>query len=153
MHPPHVATSRLLVTAQFTILGYFFFFHPFRQPLGPQDMVAGTLVLSGIALGVWAFLTMRRLSHFRVSPEPAAGGTLVTEGPYAFIRHPMYSALLLVTFGLFLNYPLLSHFLAFALLFAILQIKLHLEETWLAQTFPRYPEYQASTKKLFPFLY
>lgn len=143
----------LLVTIQFLILGYFVFFHPIQQPFGPQDMIAWTLVTAGIAIGTWALLSMRRGSKLRILPEPDANATLIIDGPYAFIRHPLYTALILLTFGLFLNYPVMSHFVAWSILFVTLNIKLIHEEKLLLQIFPNYTKYQAVTHKLFPFVY
>ncbi len=144
--------SRFLIAAQFAIIGYFILFHPIRQVFGPQDIVAGTLVITGIALGLSALFTMRQ-SRFKIAPEPHATATLITSGPYAIIRHPMYTALVVATFGLFLNYPVPGHFIAWALLFAVLNIKFSYEERLLTARFPGYAVYQAGTQKLFPFIY
>ena len=144
--------SKSLVGAQFAIISYFVLFHPVLQPFAPQDIVAWTLVLAGITLGFWAFITLRP-GKFRIAPEPAQTAILIISGPYAFIRHPMYTALLLTTFGLFLNYPVIRHFVAFALLFILLTIKLSYEEKLLTEKFPHYTTYQAHTKRLIPFVY
>lgn len=152
MQTPSI-TSRTLVGLQFLCLGYFVLFHPFIQPFGPQDIVAGTLVFAGITLGIWAFITVRRTSHFRIVPELDVHATLVTTGPYATIRHPMYTALLLITFGLFLNYPVMNHFSIFALLFVLLNIKISIEEKSIIKRFPQYDTYKDSTKKLLPFIF
>ncbi len=144
--------SKILLTAQFLVLGYFALFHPIRQAFGPQDVVAYILIASGILLGAFALFSHRK-SHFRFAPEPDTTTTLITSGPYAFIRHPLYTSLILLTFGLFVNYPVISHFLAFALLFIILNIKITYEEKLLLKNFPNYTKYQAVTHKLFPFVY
>lgn len=141
-----------LVTAQFSILGYFALFHPIRQAFGPQDIVAFTLITAGILLGASALLA-HRAGHFRIVPEPDSETTLIMTGPYAFIRHPMYTALILFTFGLFVNYPVIGHFLAFSLLFIVLNMKIAYEERLLTEHFPEYPEYQRSTHRLLPFIY
>ncbi len=144
--------SKIFVTLQFLILSYFVLFHPIHQPFGPQDVVAWTIIIAGCTLGIFALLSFRK-SSFRIVPEPNDNATLITDGPHAFIRHPMYTALILLTFGLFINYPIPSHFLAFSLLFITLNLKLTYEEKLLLRMFPRYQKYQASTHKLFPFVY
>ena len=141
-----------LVTAQFSILGYFALFHPIHQAFGPQDIVAFTLITAGILLGASA-LFAHRAGRFRIVPEPDSETTLIMTGPYAFIRHPMYTALILFTFGLFVNYPVIGHFLAFSLLFIVLNIKLLYEESLLTTTFPPYAAYKTHTKRLIPFVY
>lgn len=47
-----------------------------------------------IPLAGWAF-TANRPGNFNIHPSPRVGGTLVTSGPDAWIRHPMYTSLLL----------------------------------------------------------
>ena len=45
----------------------------------------------GVLLGLWA-LSSNRLGNFNIRPVPRAGGTLVQQGPYRWIRHPMYAS-------------------------------------------------------------
>ena len=56
-------------------------------------ILGGTLAALGISLWVWAFATIPSLSsgHY-VLPEQQ----LVTRGPYALVRHPIYLAVLLL---------------------------------------------------------
>lgn len=144
-------SSKLLVTAQSLLIGYFVLTHPLRQTFTEQDIVAWTFVLAGFTLGAWAFFTLR--PSFRITPEPRTDGSLITTGPYASIRHPMYTSLLLITFGLFLNFPILGHLLAFLVLFVVLTIKLEYEEHLLQEKYPDYTRYQTHTKRLIPFVY
>lgn len=152
---PHQNTSRfgiVIVMTQFSILGYFALFHPIRQSFGPQDIVAYTFILTSVLLGTSAVLA-HRPNHFRIVPEPDLRRALIIDGPYAFIRHPMYAALILLTFGLFVNYPVMGHFLAFSLLFITLNIEIIHEERLLTRHLPNYRRYRDRTWKLFPFVY
>ncbi|HLB19625.1 MAG TPA: methyltransferase, partial [Gaiellaceae bacterium] len=54
---------------------------------------AGALLVSSIAL-------LSNARSFTVMPRPIETGSLVESGPYAFIRHPVYSALVLGGLGL-----------------------------------------------------
>ena len=69
------------------------------QPWTPQ---AWLVIAAGTALGAWA-LSANRPGNFNVHPAPRAGGRLVSDGPYRWIRHPMYSALLLAGLGVVLG--------------------------------------------------
>lgn len=52
-----------------------------------------TMELVGVVLGTWAVMTMT-VKNLAVLPEVKKGSRLVTHGPYRWIRHPMYAAIL-----------------------------------------------------------
>jgi protein-S-isoprenylcysteine O-methyltransferase Ste14 len=113
--------------------------------------VIGTLLFAcGIALAVWARLHLGRNwgmpTSQRVEPE------LVTSGPYRFVRHPIYSGLLIAVLGTALVDNLLG-LIVVAVLIAYFYYCGIVEERNLAATFPQaYPEYKSRTKMLIPFL-
>jgi protein-S-isoprenylcysteine O-methyltransferase Ste14 len=108
-------------------------------------------LVAGSALGVWAVLAMR--FRFNIIPDVRTDQTLVTAGPYGFLRHPMYTALLLGTLGFVFRQPDIVSLLAWGTLFADLLIKLRHEERLLAARFPAYAAYAAQTKRLIPGLF
>lgn len=110
------------------------------------------LELAGIALGLWAVATMSR-SKLNVTPDVRPGAHLVERGPYRWIRHPMYTALLLGGLGLVWYTPSPLRWAAWALLAVDLLVKLQHEEKLLSAAFAGYPAYQAHTKRLIPYLY
>lgn len=55
------------------------------------------LVLAGIAFSMWAALTLGR--HFDMEVELHTGHEVVRRGPYAVVRHPVYSGLALHLIG------------------------------------------------------
>ncbi len=60
--------------------------------------LGGLLVGAGLALGLAASRTLGRA--LTPTPVPVDGAGLRTDGPYAWVRHPIYSALLLGVLGL-----------------------------------------------------
>jgi protein-S-isoprenylcysteine O-methyltransferase Ste14 len=59
--------------------------------------LAGVLGVPAIAVALWALLTFRRANTAIEPWEPARH--LVTHGPYAYTRNPMYVSLTLLTAG------------------------------------------------------
>lgn len=86
-------------------------------------------------------------------PYPKEGAPLVETGPFALVRHPMYSGGLLLALGWALmvqGWLTLGYVLA---LFVLLDLKSRREERWLAERFPEYSSYQRRVRKLIPFIY
>jgi len=109
------------------------------------------LEMLGLTVGFWAILSMH-LRQVRISPEIAPHASLVTSGPYRFIRHPMYLAVLSVTLALVLNNFTWGRGIAWIILLADLVTKLNYEERLLTARFPHYADYRRQTKKLLPFI-
>ncbi|HEX6945209.1 MAG TPA: isoprenylcysteine carboxylmethyltransferase family protein [Casimicrobiaceae bacterium] len=102
-------------------------------------------------VGAWT-LAHNRLGNFSVLPEPKAGARLVVTGPYAYVRHPMYLAVLLFGLGFLVGWRGGAHAAAFVLLGAVLHVKSRREEMLLAQRFPEYADYARRTRRLVPFV-
>jgi protein-S-isoprenylcysteine O-methyltransferase Ste14 len=86
-------------------------------------------------------------------PYPKDGATLVDSGAYGLVRHPMYSGGIVLALGWAL---LVCSWLTVGyvvVLFAFLDLKSRREETWLAERFPGYRDYQKRVRRLVPFLY
>ena len=108
-------------------------------------LFAGALVLvsAGRALG----------SGFTPFPKPAEAGALVEEGPYAFVRHPVYSGGLLVAAGISLALSPWSLVVTGALA-VVWALKASVEERFLTARYPGYADYCSRTPyRLVPFVY
>jgi len=88
--------------------------------------------------------------NFNIRPVPKAGGRLVDRGPYRWIRHPMYSALLAVGLACALAAAGLAGWIAYAALVAVLAVKAGIEEQGMLQHHPDYAAYRARTKRFVP---
>ena len=110
------------------------------------------LELSGILLGAWAILTMK-VKNVNVFPEVRAGSRLVTAGPYRWIRHPMYTGLLMIMLALVCESFSYWRGLCWLLLGANLVVKLSYEETLLQEVFDDYEAYRLRTWRLVPWIF
>ena len=109
----------------------------------------GVQVAAG-ALMLWARLTFRERS-FHAGADPTPGG-LVTTGPYRFVRHPIYSAILFFLWaGVASNGTILSLLTAIVATAATI-VRLGAEEALVTETYPKYTEYARHTKRLIPFV-
>jgi protein-S-isoprenylcysteine O-methyltransferase Ste14 len=113
--------------------------------------IAAVLTLLGLGIAIWARLHIGR----NWSPRPAIKEhhELVTTGPYAYVRHPIYTGVILMVFGTALTGSIFGivMFIAGAALFIS---RISIEEKIMLDLFPqKYPEYQTRTKKLIPFVW
>ena len=137
----------LLVGAQFLLIGILVFL----QPSPRQHVVALFFHCSGIAIGLWAVFSMGK-GNLNVSPAVRKGASLVERGPYQYVRHPMYSGLLLFMLSYVIaDVTALSVQIWFGLLF-ILIVKSLYEESLLTQRFPSYVEYKQRTWRFVPYV-
>lgn len=143
--------SKLLVFLQFCfilLVGY-----PFAIPTVTYlNVTLGAgLFVCGITVFFIALLTMRRRT-FTIFPEPKAGGVLINSGIYAYVRHPMYLAVILCGCGAGLFYGVWWKWLLNALLVLLLWLKIRREEQMLLARFSEYALYKQRTKAIIPFL-
>ena len=118
------------------------------EPMARRPVLNGIQMLS-LLFGLWAIISMR-LRNFRVLPEPRRNAVLVTRGPYRWVRHPMYTALLVYTLAQTIDAAVLTNWIAWGVLLIDLVLKLRYEERELLNRFPDYGEYRKRTKKLAP---
>lgn len=122
-------------------------------PAYPTNLISFVLIVAASVLGLWSVSVMYQKSKFNGTPEIAPGARLLTDGPYKYIRNPMYTAILVGGLGLYLNdLNLLRLFLLFLLLILLLY-KIRLEEYYLSQMFSDYKKYASQTSRLIPGIY
>jgi protein-S-isoprenylcysteine O-methyltransferase Ste14 len=118
-------------------------FSPFPIAIAAQ---AGAL-----ALMVWARVTFGRRS-FHAAANPTAGG-LVVDGPYHFIRHPIYtSACIFCWAGVLTHLSSRSILLGSGVLVGSL-VRMLCEERMVVARYPEYQAYAATTKRMVPYLF
>ena len=82
------------------------------------------------------------------------GHELVDRGPYRFVRHPIYSAILLMGVGTAVAFGRLGCWIGILPLFWGFWLKLRQEEALMTRQFPaEYPAYMKRVKALVPFVF
>jgi protein-S-isoprenylcysteine O-methyltransferase Ste14 len=117
------------------------------------EILGALLYISGFVLMVWALLTLRRNYQLGGS-VPRTEDTLVVDGPYRFLRHPMYTAALSIALGLACLIQSLAFLCVFVIYVALMFGLIPLEEQGLQKAYgARYAEYQKTTKMIIPAIY
>ena len=140
--------SIVLIGLQFALIGLIVW--PFSaQQFG---LVFWICLAASIALGVYTLLH-NRIGNFNIRPEPKASAALITTGPYRYIRHPMYSALLLAMAAFVVAENIWLKLGLWIALAIILSAKASFEERLISEKFSDYPAYRTATKRFVPFVF
>ncbi|MCP9849532.1 isoprenylcysteine carboxylmethyltransferase family protein [Cyanobium sp. Morenito 9A2] len=111
-------------------------------------LVGAVAVALGVVEGLRAFLNLG--SSLTPLPDPKPGAALVTTGPYARVRHPLYQAILIGALGMALARGSLLHLGLLLALVGVLGGKARREENKLLAEHPEYTAYRASTAAIVP---
>jgi protein-S-isoprenylcysteine O-methyltransferase Ste14 len=125
-----------------------------QQPsavVNPIEGIAGLIVcFVGFGLAVWARLYLGR--NWGLPMSLKEGHELVTTGPYRYVRHPIYTGVLLAILGSALvNGPIWVAVLAGMAVYCVYSARV--EESLMLRQFPEeYAVYKRRTKAIVPFL-
>jgi protein-S-isoprenylcysteine O-methyltransferase Ste14 len=115
-----------------------------------QFWVGAGTTAAGLGFTVWARTTLGRNWSGIVTLKE--GHELITSGPYALVRHPIYTGLLVAFLGSAMAHGEWRAALALAIAWAALWRKLKLEERWMLERFgDQYVAYQRRVPALIPF--
>ena len=113
------------------------------------ETAAITLTAFGIAFAIWARFYLGQNWSSAVSVK--VGHELIRTGPYAWVRHPIYSGLILAMIGTAIARREPRGFVSVALLWLGFWIRSRMEEQFMRKTFgPEYEDYSQSTGALIP---
>ena len=122
---------------------------PYNKPL---LFLAYALMLAGLAVSIWARWSLG--ANWSATVTFREGHELVERGPYRFVRHPIYTGILLMVAGTTTVLGRVSGLLSLIICFLGHWWKLRREEALLAKHFPEtYPSYKLRTKALLPFVF
>ena len=114
--------------------------------------IGAAFVLAGLLFALWARMRLGRNWSAKVVLKKEH--ELVTQGPYAWVRHPIYTGVLLMVAGTAIAVGTPASLVGLTLVIWSAWIKLRLEEALMLEQFPdTYPAYQQRVKRLVPLLW
>jgi len=116
----------------------------------PEQWAGVGVCLAGIGFAIWARVHLGR--NWGMPMSLRQDHELVTSGPYALVRHPIYTGIMLAMIGSALSESLLW-LIGGVLIFAYFIVSARTEEKMMLAQFPdTYPAYRRRTKMLIPFV-
>jgi len=88
---------------------------------------------------------------FHAGADPTEGG-VVTNGPYRYVRHPIYTAILTFVWAGVASHGALVGVLIAAVATAAVAVRIVTEEALVVGRFPEYADYSRRTKRIIPFV-
>jgi protein-S-isoprenylcysteine O-methyltransferase Ste14 len=121
-----------------------------RRAAEPLSFIIGSaVILAGVFLGAVAFRALG--NALTPTPVPIAGAGLRRTGIYSYMRHPIYSAVLLMVFGYVIAMGSWWSVLVAGILVLFFTIKLRWEDQLLHQEYgPEWEAWAHQTNSLIP---
>ncbi len=118
-------------------------------------VVAVTLGTTLVGIGaIIVLLAIRQLDRsLSAMPKPVDAGVLVEDGVYAYVRHPIYLGLMLVSFGWSAAMDSFAALVVAFVFTAFLDLKSRREEAWLREQYPEYVMYATRVRRFVPYVY
>lgn len=150
LHKGGIVANLLVIAPYLVVFGWFSvrdYMGTFRGNSVTQ--IAGVIIaILGVSGYIISILYLR--SNWAVSAAIKEGHALVRNGPYRFVRHPMYFFMILVVFGsglLISNFLIILYTPIVAFLYYLRSKK---EEEMLVKALPGYARYIKESKMLIP---
>jgi protein-S-isoprenylcysteine O-methyltransferase Ste14 len=110
-----------------------------------SSTISWIFILAGVSIIITGLMTLR----WRAA-APSVKDTLVEQGVYAHIRHPLYSGMILELTGLFLWLPTMPVLVACILGIIWVMVQARLEEIDLVKRLPEYKDYMLKVPRFIP---
>jgi protein-S-isoprenylcysteine O-methyltransferase Ste14 len=121
--------------------------------IGPQIdqfvLLGRALELLGVVGVLICAASLRR--SLTIVPIPKEKGKLSTSGLYRYVRHPMYTSVLLLALGIALYSGSAIKYLLVIFLYVLFYLKSVFEEKYLRLKYSEYAEYSARIPRFIPF--
>ena len=138
------------VGIQFALFLAYLYDVPFLHFILPNIIKEIFIVVSILGIGIVLFSMLQLNIHLSPFPSPKKGSKLIQNGLYKYVRHPIYTGILITLFGYGL-YTSSSYRLIISLtLLVLFYFKSRYEEARLQRNFSDYKSYQENTGRFFP---
>jgi len=107
-------------------------------------------IIGFIVLAIAILQLNKNLSPF---PTPKADAVLIQNGLYTWVRHPIYSGILIMFFGYGIYQASLYKLFITLIIWILFYFKTQYEELQLKQKFPDYSNFKQSRGRFFPNLF
>jgi protein-S-isoprenylcysteine O-methyltransferase Ste14 len=113
--------------------------------------LGAAITVAGLLFAVWAREHLGR--NWSSSVTIKQDHELITTGPYAVVRHPIYTGILTGFLGMAIAISQVRGFIVFVLIFVVFWFKFRVEEKWMRTQFgERYAAYAGKTAALVPYI-
>jgi protein-S-isoprenylcysteine O-methyltransferase Ste14 len=154
-NPASAAAHRIPVGLGWFLMAYPKFSPPMNDALTTRTdltmAIGAAICVFGLFITIWARRTLA--GNWSNDVTFKQNHELIKTGPYRFVRHPIYTGLLLMCLGTAVEIGRVRFWLALPLWFIGFWIKLKQEEKLMLRHFPdEYPVYRKQVKALVPFV-
>lgn len=125
----------------------------------PEQLLLLRLIGLALIVAGFAVLALAVLEHQRrnaampnITPTPNARAGLVETGMYRYVRHPIYTGVLLGAVGAALAHGHFAVMLVALVMIGFFTYKSKYEESLLRAAYPQYADYMTRTGRFLPFL-
>jgi protein-S-isoprenylcysteine O-methyltransferase Ste14 len=120
-------------------------------PTAALGWLGVALMIVGASFGVWARFTIG--TNWSGDVTLKEDHELIQRGPYALVRHPIYTALFTMLLGTALAFGQYETAVIFVVAVVVFAFKMRAEERLMTEAFPdQYPEYRQRVKAIIPFI-
>ena len=126
----------------------------FIDPFSIKQIISWLLLIASIALVAHGFYLLHKIGKPKTKENAETTTTLVIQGAYKYIRHPLYASLILFAIGAFLKYPTWTGIILVLITVLSLFLTAKVEEQEVIRKFGKdYEMYMEKTKMFIPFLF
>jgi len=149
-------TQVILMFLAFLLLGFGHLVHPLEGRILPNEFwvefLGDVICTLGLAGAIWARKTLG--SNWSGTVTFKKNHELIQKGPYKYVRHPIYTSLLLMFIGTMIVIGRLGGFVGLIPIFFALYFKYRAEEKLMLKHFGhKYEEYMKKVKAIIPFVF